>query len=38
MLMLYAHAGNEPASLAGIFRRDGFLPLGIFDGNNYIML
>lgn len=38
MLMLYAHAGNEPTSLAGIFRRDGFLPLGIFDGNNYIML
>lgn len=38
MLMLYAHAGNESTSLAGIFRRDGFLPLGIFDGNNYIML
>lgn len=38
MQMLYAHAGNEPTNLAGVFRRDGFLPLGVFDGNNYIML
>lgn len=38
MLMFYAHAGNEPTALAGVFRRDGFLPLGIFDGNNYIIL
>jgi hypothetical protein len=38
MLTLYAYVGNEPTNLAGIFRQDGFLPLGIFEGNNYIML
>ncbi|MEY4538246.1 MAG: hypothetical protein RLZZ306_3 [Bacteroidota bacterium] len=38
MIALYAHVGNEPTNLAGVFRQDGFYPLGIFDGNNYIML
>lgn len=38
MLTLYAYVGNEPTKVAGIFRQDGFLPLGIFEGNNYIML
>lgn len=38
MLTLYAYAGNTSVNLAGIFRRDGFLPLGIFEGDNYLML
>ena len=38
MLTLFAVAGNSPQNMAGVFRRDGFLPLGIFEGNKYVML
>ncbi|MET3128893.1 hypothetical protein ABID42_004015 [Arcicella rosea] len=38
MLTLYAYAGSTPVNLAGVFRRDGFLPLGIVEGDNYLML
>ncbi len=37
-MMLYALAGNSPVNLAGVFRNDGFLPLGIFKENHYFML
>jgi hypothetical protein len=38
MLTLYALAGANPQTIAGVFRRDGFLPLGIFQGDTYLML
>ena len=38
MLTWFALAGNSPQNIAGIFRRDGFLPLGIFEEEKYIML
>ncbi|MEA5403578.1 SWIM zinc finger family protein [Arcicella sp. DC2W] len=38
MLTLYAYAGNTPVNLAGVFRHDGFLPLGVFNGDTYLML
>lgn len=38
LLTLMALSGNTPINIAGVYRRDGFLPLGIFENNTYILL
>jgi SWIM zinc finger len=38
MLTLYAHAGSSPITVAGVFRKDGFLPLGIIEDDTYTLL
>jgi SWIM zinc finger len=38
LFTLYAHAGSDAVTLAGVLRRDGFLPLGVVEDDTYLML
>lgn len=38
LLTFMALSGAAPVNVAGVYRRNGFLPLGIFENNNYILL
>ncbi|WP_273215840.1 SWIM zinc finger family protein [Runella zeae] len=38
LLNLMAFSGFQPVTMAGVYRQNGFLPLGIFQHNKYILL
>lgn len=38
ILNLMAIMGNNALTIAGILRKDGFLPLGVFENNEYIII